>query len=56
MKSKLSIDTSGLPPYQEQKTKKVKSQDIYTPPMGIIKQLKQKEIDDLKKLNRNKKN
>lgn len=55
MKSKLSIDTAGLPPYQEQKTKKIKSQPVYTPPMGVIKQLKQKEQDDLKKLKRGKK-
>ena len=55
MKSKLSIDTAGLPPYQEQKTKKIKSQPVYTPPMGIIKQLKAKELENIKKLKRGKK-
>lgn len=45
-------NTSGLPPYQEQKTKKLvtKSIAIYTPPLGVIKQMKAKEMANLKNL------
>jgi hypothetical protein len=49
-------NTSGLPPYQEQRTKKLKSKTILVdkliPPMNIIKQMKKKEEEDIKKLNK----
>jgi hypothetical protein len=45
-------NTSGLPPYNEQKTKKMvtKSIAIYTPPMGVIKQMKAKDTANLNNL------
>jgi hypothetical protein len=46
----MSINTSGLPPYDEQKTKKLKSKTVYTPPMGIIKEMKAKEEANIKNL------
>jgi hypothetical protein len=48
MKEKLSIDTAGLPPYNEQKTKKIKAKPIYVAPMNIIKEMKAKENKNLK--------
>ena len=47
-------NTSGLPPYDEQRTKKLKSKTVLVdkliPPMNIIKQMKKKEEEDIKKL------
>lgn len=39
----MSINTQGLPPYDEQKTKKIKKKPVYIPPVGVINQLKKKE-------------
>ena len=43
----MSIHTSGLPPYDEQKVVKVKkaAKDKYIPPMNIISQMKAKELN-----------
>lgn len=47
-------NTSGLPPYDEQRTKKLKSKTVLVdkliPPLNIIKQMKKKEEEDIKKL------
>jgi len=39
----MSIDTQGLPPYQEQKTKKLKSKTIYNAPVNLINILQEKD-------------
>ena len=41
----MSINTQGLPPYDEQRTKKLEKKPVYVAPMNIIKQLKAKEIN-----------
>ena len=52
----MGINTGGLPPYDEQRTKKLKSKTVLVdkliPPMNIIKQMKKKEEEDIKKLNK----
>jgi hypothetical protein len=48
-------NTSGLPPYTEQKTKKLKSKTVYTAPMGVIKEMKAKENANVKNLKGGKK-
>ena len=37
-------NTSGLPPYDEQRTKKIKGKPVYVAPVGVIKQMKKKAI------------
>jgi hypothetical protein len=49
----MSIDTSNLQNYPEQRTGKLQKKPVYIPPMNVIKQMK--KADDITKVKKYKK-